>query len=40
MGEMFQKDEKKKLIPGVNSTHISLAYLGLYLGFRQKVEGL
>lgn len=36
---MFQKDEVK-LIPGVYSTPITPSYLGLYLGFRKKVEGV
>lgn len=30
----------RKLIPGVYSTHIAPSYLGLYLGFRKKVEGV
>lgn len=30
----------RKLIPGVYSTHIVPSYLGLYLGFRKKVEGV
>lgn len=38
--EMFQKEMKKKLIPAVYSTHITPSYLGLYSGFRKKVEGV
>lgn len=31
---------KKKLIPRIYSTHITPSYLGLYSGFRKKVEGV
>lgn len=41
-GEMFEKKKKmkKKLIPRIYSTHITPSYLGLYSGFRKKVEGV